>query len=83
MPKRLKRQVPTSILIPEDDAQDQNIAPGQYWPNNLAAPPFSLIPKRNFSEEFDGKYLYLYDRAALAEELARRGKLSAQPPQRR
>jgi len=34
-----------------------------------------LIPKRNLSEEFEGKYLYLYDRAALAEELARRGKL--------
>ena len=53
-----------------------NVAPGQYWPNNLAAPPFLLIPKRNLSEEFEGKYLYLYDRAALAEELVRRGKLS-------
>ena len=53
-----------------------NIRSGDYFPIDLARPPFDLPPLEKIAEGTpDKKYLYLYRREALAEALERQGRL--------
>ena len=55
---------------------NRRIRTGQNSHINLAAPPFALRPAVNFSENLDGKYLYLYRVPELCHVMRERGLLT-------
>ena len=57
-------------------ALNRRVRTGQFFHINLAAPPFALKPAVNFSENSDGKYLYLYRISELSDVLRERGLLT-------